>query len=72
MVEFEIAAKLLFLSLIISFIFFVTLFLLSLAEERKQASDKLSSPPAPTAPQLEPQTPLHQPSHLSLSRPQDS
>ena len=37
MVEFEIAAKLLFLSLIISFVFFAVLFLLSLAEERKQA-----------------------------------
>jgi hypothetical protein len=50
MIEFEIAAKLLFLSLIISFVFFAVLFLLSLAEERKQARAGQDSTPAPVTP----------------------
>lgn len=72
MVEFEIAAKLLFFSLIISFVFFVTLFLLSWAEERKQAGAGQDSTPAPTTPHLGSPAPLHRPSRLSLSRPNDS
>ena len=72
MVEFDIVATLLFISLIISFVFFVTLFLLSLVEERKQAGAGQDSTPAPTTPHLGSPAPLHRPSRLSLSRPHDS
>jgi hypothetical protein len=72
MVEFEIAAKLLFFSLIISFVFFVTLFLLSWAEERKQAGAGQDSTPALSTPHLGSPSPLHPPSRFSLSRSHDS